>query len=66
MTVQDLAQRALTDLQTAADKARAAVIGADQRGAAVLMARLAVEADLARQRLADLADGIRAAGRATP
>jgi len=63
MTVRDLAQRALTDLQTAADKARAAVVGADQTAAACLMARLAVEADAARQRLADLADSVRGASR---
>ena len=63
MTVGQLAARALDDLATAADRARAAAVYADQDAAAVLLARLAVEADAARQRLDDLAGTVRAAAR---
>lgn len=63
MRVQELAQRAMGDLMFACDRATAAVVGADQVAAAVLMARLAVEADQARQRIEDLARTIEATQR---
>ena len=63
MTVGQLAARALQDLATAADKARTAAVYADQDAAAVLLARLAVEADAARARVEALTADVRAAGR---
>ena len=63
MRVQELAQRALNDLSFACDRAAAAVVGADQVAAAVLMARLAVEADMARARIEAVAGDVRAASR---
>ena len=63
MRVQELAQRALVDLREAADGAIAAVVGADQKAAALLMARLAIEADMARARIEAVAGDVRAASR---
>ena len=63
MTVGQLACRALDDLAKAADKARTAAVYADQDAAAVLLARLAVEADAARARIEQLTADVRAAGR---
>ena len=62
MSVQHLAVQMLADLALACDRAREAARAAGEP-AAVLLARLAVEADAARARVEALTADVRAAGR---
>lgn len=63
MTANQAAVQALADLALACGRAREAAQQADGETAALLLCRLAVEADAARARVEDMARDARAAGR---